>query len=39
MSHDEKIIDMGGMVNKYKRYWWLFALSLIACIGLAVVFL
>lgn len=38
-SQDEKIIDMGGLINKYKRYWWLFALSLIACIGLAVLYL
>ncbi len=35
----EKIIDLGSVFNKYKRYWWLFVLSLIACIGLAVVYL
>ncbi len=35
----EKIIDFGSVLNKYKRYWWLFLLSLIACIGLAVVFI
>lgn len=38
-SQGEKIIDMGGLFNKYKRYWWLFVLSLIACIGLAIVYL
>ena len=36
---DEKIIDLGSIFSKYKRYWWLFVLSLIACIGLAVVYL
>ena len=35
----EKIIDLGNVINKYKRYWWLFVLSLIACIGLAIVYL
>lgn len=35
----EKVIDFGSIFNKYKRYWWLFALSLIACIGLSVLFL
>ncbi|MBR5029716.1 MAG: polysaccharide biosynthesis tyrosine autokinase [Muribaculaceae bacterium] len=35
----EKILDFGSIFNKYKRYWWLFALSLIACIGLSVLFL
>ncbi len=35
----EKIIDFGSIINKYKRFWWLFVLSLIACIGLAVVYL
>ena len=38
-SHDEKIIDMGSIFNKYKRYWWLFVLSFIACIGLAIMYL
>ena len=27
------------MLNKYKRYWWLFALSLILCMGLAAFYL
>ena len=35
----EKIIDLGNVFNKYKRYWWLFLLSLIACIGLSVLYL
>ena len=35
----EKILDFGSIFNKYKRYWWLFVLSLIACIGLSVLFL
>lgn len=35
----EKIIDFGSIINKYKRFWWLFVLSLIACIGLAIVYL
>ena len=30
---------MGSVYNKYKRFWWLFVLSLIACIGLSVLFL
>ena len=38
-SQGEKLIDFGSIFNKYKRYWWLFVLSLIACIGLATVFL
>ena len=38
-SNGEKIIDFGSVVNKYKRFWWLFVLSLIACIGLSVVYL
>lgn len=38
-AQGEKIIDFGSIFNKYKRYWWLFALSLIACIGLSVLFL
>ena len=35
----EKIVDFGSIFNKYKRYWWLFILSLVACIGLAIVFI
>ena len=33
-AQGEKMIDMGSVYNKYKRFWWLFVLSLIACIGL-----
>ena len=38
-AQGEKMIDMGSVYNKYKRFWWLFVLSLIACIGLSVLFL
>ena len=38
-SQDEKIIDLGNVFNKYKRYWWIFALSLIVCMSLAVLYL
>ena len=34
-----QILDLGEMLGKYKRYWWLFALSLIACLGLAAAYL
>ena len=32
-------MDFGAFVRKYKRYWWLFLLSLIACISLAFAYL
>ena len=35
----ERIIDLGSVINKHKRFWWLFVLSLITCIGLAIVYL
>lgn len=35
----EPIIDFGALFNKYKRYWWMFAASLVACFALAVVYL
>ena len=38
-QQEEQIIDFGAFVRKYKRYWWLFLLSLIACISLAFVYL
>ena len=28
---EEQAIDFGALYDKYKRYWWLFLLSLIAC--------
>lgn len=33
------IIDLSAIFNRYKRFWWLFAISLITCIGLAIVYL
>ena len=38
-QQEEQIIDFGAFVRKYKRYWWLFLLSLIACISIAFVYL
>ena len=38
-QQEEQIIDFGAFVRKYKRYWWLFVLSLIACISLAFLYL
>lgn len=35
----EKMIDMGAIFNKYKRFWWLFVLSMITCLGIAIVFI
>ena len=38
-QQEEQIIDFSSFIRKYKRYWWLFLLSLIACIGLAYAYL
>lgn len=38
-TSEEKIIDLGALAGKYKRYWWLFVLSLVACLALAVIYL
>ena len=38
-QQEEQIIDFGAFVRKYKRYWWLFLLSLIACMTLAFFYL
>lgn len=38
-QQEEQIIDFGAFVRKYKRYWWLFLLSLIACMTLAFLYL
>jgi capsular exopolysaccharide synthesis family protein len=38
-QQEEQIIDFGNFVRKYKRYWWLFLLSLIACMTLAFAYL
>lgn len=35
----EKSIDVGAIYNKYKRYWWLFLLSVAACLALAIIYL
>lgn len=37
--HKEDKIDFNGILNKYKRYWWLFACSLIVCITFAGLYL
>jgi len=36
---EEKIIDFGALFDKYKRYWWLFLLSLLVCLSLAFLYL
>lgn len=38
-QQEEQIVDFSAFVRKYKRYWWLFLLSLIACIALAFTYL
>ncbi len=38
-QQEEQIIDFSAFVRKYKRYWWLFLLSLIACFALAFAYL
>ncbi len=38
-QQEEQIIDFSAFVRKYKRYWWLFLLSLIVCFTLAFVYL
>lgn len=38
-QQEEQIVDFSAFVRKYKRYWWLFLLSLIACIALAFAYL
>lgn len=35
----EKIIDLGRIVRRWVRNWWMFGLSLIVCVGLACVYL
>ena len=39
MEKKQPVIDFAAMLQRYKRYWWLFALSLAACIALAVMYL
>lgn len=38
-QQEEQIVDFGAFVRKYKRYWWLFLLSLLACIALSFAYL
>ena len=38
-QQEEQIIDFSAFIRKYKRYWWLFLLSLVACMTLAFVYL
>lgn len=35
----EQKIDFGEIFAKYKRHWWMFALSLLLCLGLAAFYL
>ncbi len=38
-QQEEQIVDFGAFIRKYKRYWWLFLLSLVACMSLAFAYL
>ncbi len=38
-QQEEQIIDFSAFVRKYKRYWWLFLLSFIACVALGMAYL
>ena len=38
-QQEEQIVDFSAFVRKYKRYWWLFVLSLVACMSLAFAYL
>jgi capsular exopolysaccharide synthesis family protein len=35
LQQEEQTLDFGALFDKYKRYWWLFLLSLLACLCLA----
>ena len=35
IQQEEQVFDIGAFFDKYKRYWWLFVLSLIAFLCLA----
>ena len=39
MEKKEPVIDFAAIIQRYKRYWWLFVLSLVACCTLAVMYL
>ena len=34
-SQNEPMFNFGAIFAKYKRYWWLFALSFVGCMCLA----
>ena len=38
-QQEEQIIDFNAFLRKYKRYWWLFLLSLAACVALSMLYL
>ena len=38
-QQEEQIVDFSAFVRKYKRYWWLFLLSFIACVALGLAYL
>jgi len=38
-QQEEQVFDLGALFDKYKRYWWLFLLSLVACLCLAYFYL
>ena len=38
-QQEEQPFDFGALFDKYKRYWWLFLLSLLACLCLAYYYL
>ena len=35
----ESYVDFSALYNKYKRFWWLFVLCFVGCMGLAVFYL
>ena len=39
MDNKEPVIDFSAIIQRYKRYWWLFVISLLACVALAVMYL
>ena len=38
-QQEEQIVDFSAFIRKYRRYWWLFLLSLLACMALAFAYL
>lgn len=35
----EEKIDFNAILNKYKRYWWVFLITMIGCVGLSFLYL